>query len=130
MRKLLFSIFILCSFIFNVHAQKSDAIYKVVDVKPVFQYICCNNTNDCILEYFKTHAKWPTDDDIQGTIYIQCVVEKNGKLSTFKVIRGLDPRYDSVSVHVLKAMPVWKPGKKNGKIVRTEIVVPARWQLY
>lgn len=109
-------------------SQNSDnRIYIKVDTNPEFVYSDCDNTKDCIELYVKTHARWPTDDDIMARILIQCVVEKNGKLTNFKVIRGFEVRYDKASIDILKSMPPWKAGKIKGKKVRTQITIPVKW---
>jgi len=107
--------------------SRENRVYIKVDSIPEFVYSDCNNTKSCIELYVKTNAQWPTDDDIIVTIYIQCIVEKNGKLTNFKVIRGLDEIYDKASIDILKSMPLWKPGMIKEKIVRTQITIPVKW---
>ena len=109
--------------------KRDDKVHIKVDSYPEFVYSGCDNTKDCIELYVKTHAIWPTEDDIKATIYIQCIVEKNGKLTNFKIIRGLEARYDKASIDILKSMPLWKSGKIKGKSVRTQITIPVKWDL-
>ena len=106
--------------------NRDNRIYIKVDTNPIFVYSGCDNTKNGIELYVKTHAKWPTDDDIVAKILIQCIVEKNGKLTNFKVIRGLEVKYDKASIDILKSMPPWKAGKIKGKKVRTQIIIPVK----
>jgi len=109
--------------------RKNEKVHIKVDSDPEFVFSGCDNTKDCIELYVNTHAIWPTEDDIQATIYIQCIVEKNGKLTNFKIVRGLEARYDKASIDIIKSMPMWKSGKLKGKKVRTQITIPVKWDL-
>lgn len=54
---------------------------------------------------------------------------KNGELTNFKIIRGLETRFDKASIDVLKIMPLWKPGEIKEKKVRTQITIRVKWDL-
>lgn len=66
---------------------------------------------------------------IQGKVYIGFIVEKNGSLSDFKVVRGIGGGCDEEAIRVLKLSPLWKPGYANGKPVRTSYTLPITFQL-
>ena len=67
--------------------------------------------------------------NIQGKVYVQFVVEKNGKVSNVKVVRGVDKNLDKEAVRVVKSFPDWKAGKQRGKAVRVYFTVPINFQL-
>jgi TonB family protein len=69
------------------------------------------------------------ENKIQGKVYIGFVIEKNGSLSDFKVIRGIGGGCDEEAIRVLKLSPLWKPGYSNGKPVRTSYTLPITFQL-
>ena len=54
---------------------------------------------------------------------MQVVIEKDGSLTNFKIIRGLTPcnGYNEEVIRLLKLFPKWKPGSINGKPVRVLI---------
>lgn len=54
---------------------------------------------------------------------IHFVVEKNGDLSHFKVLKSAYPNFDRQFIRMLKKMPKWNPGIKNGRAVRTRYAV-------
>lgn len=66
-----------------------------------------------------------------GKCYLQFVVDKEGKISSVKVLRGVPscPECDKEAVRVLKAMPDWKPGKIKGKDVSSYFTMPIDFQL-
>lgn len=66
---------------------------------------------------------------IQGKVYIQFVVEKNGSVSNIKVVRGVDELLDKEAVRVISEMPKWTPGKQRGKAVRVSYTMPITFRL-
>jgi periplasmic protein TonB len=110
------------------YCQNNDTtIFLKVDSIPKFYYSECNDNANCIKLYLKRHQSWPTDDDIIAIVYIQCIIEKDGKLTNFKIFRGFDERYEKASIDILKSMPLWKPGEIGDKAVRTQIIIPVEW---
>ncbi|MEJ7692119.1 energy transducer TonB [Daejeonella sp.] len=65
----------------------------------------------------------------QGKVYIGFVVEKNGSLTDFKIIKGIGNGCDEEAIRVLKLSPAWKPGMAEGKPVRTSYVQPITYQI-
>jgi hypothetical protein len=51
-------------------------------------------------------------------VFIGFIVETNGQLTGFRVLRGDTPETDSAVINLLRTMPAWKPGKHEGKEVR------------
>ena len=69
------------------------------------------------------------ENNIQGKVFVQFVIEKDGSVSDVKVARSVDPSLDKEAIRVVKAMPKWKPGKQRGKPVRVSYTVPINFQL-
>ena len=67
--------------------------------------------------------------DIEGTVWVEFVVEKDGSLSHIKVLRGVHPALDSEAVSMVRQMPAWIPGKQRGEIVRQHILMPIDFKL-
>lgn len=68
-------------------------------------------------------------NNIQGRVTVQFVVEKNGSIGEVKVVRGKDPDLDKEAVRVVKAMPNFIPGKMNGQAVRVWYTLPINFKL-
>jgi TonB family protein len=66
---------------------------------------------------------------VEGVVYIQFVVERDGSLSNIIPVKGLGAGCDELAVEVLKNYGHWIPGKQQGKIVRTSRVIPIRFVL-
>ena len=56
---------------------------------------------------------------IEGTVFVQFVVNKDGSLSDVRVHKGLDQECNKEAVRLIKASAPWVAGKKRGKPVRT-----------
>lgn len=66
----------------------------------------------------------PEADGVNGKIYIQFVVEKDGSLSDIKSMRDIGHGTGEEAVRVLKFSPKWIPGEQDGKPVRVQYSLP------
>ena len=57
------------------------------------------------------------------------VVERDGSVTGVDILKGVDPALDKEAMRVAKLMPKWKPGKQQGKAVRTRFKVPVVFRL-
>ena len=64
---------------------------------------------------------------IQGRVVAQMIIRSDGKVSDVKIIRSLHPDLDKEVVRVLETMPLWVPGKKDGKAVNSQITIPVKF---
>ena len=71
--------------------------------------------------------KCVTSATVKGRSIIEFVVEKDGTVSDFKVVRSLHKDCDEEAIRVLKTMPKWKPGKVCGKPIRVKYTVPVQF---
>ena len=58
------------------------------------------------------------ENNIQGKVFVQFVIEKDGSVSNVKVTRYVDPSLDKEAIRVIQSMPKWIPGKQRKKPVR------------
>jgi len=67
--------------------------------------------------------------NIEGVVYIQFVVEKDGSLTNVLAAKGIGFGCDELAVEVVENAPKWKPGKQRGKPVRSRQMIPIRFKL-
>jgi protein TonB len=106
---------------------ETDDPFIVVEDKPQFP-----GGEGELLRFLATQVKYPQiarETNIQGTVYAQFVIEKNGKVSNVKVMRGIGGGCDEEAVRVLRAMPDWTPGKQRGMPVRVMFTIPVSFKL-
>lgn len=61
---------------------------------------------------------------------VRFVVRKDGCVDQVEVIRALNDELDRVAVDVVKGMPRWIPGRKNGVSVDVRYVLPVIFRTY
>ena len=86
---------------------------------------------DKMLQFIAENVRVPkcvTYASVEGRSIIEMVVEKDGTLSDFKVVRSLHKDCDAEAIRVLKLMPKWKPGKVCGKPIRVKYTVPVQFK--
>jgi protein TonB len=66
---------------------------------------------------------------IEGKVFTKFVIEKDGTVTNVAVTKGIGYGCDDETVRVVKLLPKWNPGKKDGKIVRTRFTLPIVFQL-
>ena len=66
---------------------------------------------------------------IQGKVYVEFTVEKDGSIEDVKVRRGVSAGLDKEAMRMIKAMPAWNPGKMNGKPVKCRFTLPVNFIL-
>lgn len=104
-----------------------DEVYGAVDVMP--EYFGGVNA---MFDFIQKNVNYPESakkKGIEGRVFVQFVVEKDGSLSSFQVLRGVNDELNDEAIRVLKMMPKWKPGMKDGKPVRVQYTMPFKFQL-
>ena len=74
-------------------------------------------------ENYKT-PKTPEDVKLTGKVYLTFIIEADGNLSNFKVLRDIGYGTGEEAVRVLKSSPKWNPGTINDEPVRTLYSLP------
>ncbi|MBL4592563.1 MAG: energy transducer TonB [Flavobacteriales bacterium] len=85
---------------------------------------------DDLFKYLGDNLKYPKRDKevgIQGTVYLQFIVGKNGEIRNVKILRGVSELIDKEALRVVKAMPKWKPGIQNDKPVSVIYNLPIKF---
>ncbi|QEC51685.1 outer membrane transport energization protein TonB [Anseongella ginsenosidimutans] len=103
-----------------------DKVYSFASIekKPQFP-----GGNDKILSYIGKNFNYPAiarENNIQGTVYVQFTIEKDGSVSNVKAVRGQDlgGGLAEEAVRVVKDMPNWTPGEQNGQKVKVSYTLP------
>lgn len=109
-------------------AQNTDSdAYAVVDVAP--EYV---GGQTAMIEFLWKNLQYPAEameKNVQGTVYVSFIVEKDGSISNVVLKRDIGSGCGEEAVRVVKMMPKWTPGKQNGKEVRTQFILPVTFKL-
>lgn len=118
----------------------TDDVFKVVEVMPSFPgcedqmgqdgYHAC--AQRAMLNFMYENIRYPKDakdNDIQGTVVVQFIVEKDGSLRDIAVVRDIGGGCGEEVQRMVASMPKWHPGKQSGKTVRVQLNLPVRFQM-
>lgn len=85
-----------------------------------------------MFKFIKENLKYPSQAQnagVQGKVILNFVVNKDGKITNIKVVRGIGFGCDEEAVRVLEKMPRWNPGKMGGKAVPVYFTFPITFKL-
>jgi len=85
-----------------------------------------------IIKFISQNFNWPSEGEemgIQGNILCGFVIEKDGSVNIVEVVRPLQCWFDAEAMRVIKRMPKWTAGKKDGRPVRVYFILPVRINL-
>ena len=85
-----------------------------------------------LFEFIRDNLKYPQeaiDNQTEGRVILQFVVDKRGKVNNIQVKRSIDPALDRAAIDVVRALPAWKPGMQNGKQVNVRYTLPIVFKL-
>lgn len=110
-----------------VAPNDDDVIFTVVEQQAQFP-----DGMEAMYKFIQKNMKYPAAPrrmGIEGSVFVQFVVDKEGSISDIQVIKGIHADCDKEAVRVVKMMPPWKPGKQNGRAVKSRFVLPIKFKL-
>lgn len=108
-------------------SQGDDKVYDQVDKMPEFK-----GGMEGLIKYISSNVKYPKSaekNNVQGKVFVEFVVGKDGKVSNVKVKKAANKELDVEAVRVVQSMPDWTPGEKDGKKVKVKMVLPIVFKL-
>jgi TonB family protein len=105
-----------------------EGVYNWAQAMPEFP-----GGQNALDNYVNNHIDYPQqaiDDNTAGTVRVSFVVDEHGKVTKAHVIGDkLGNGLDEQALKVVSNMPAWKPGKVNGKNVKTRLELPIAFQV-
>ena len=111
----------------KVTLKDADSIFRIVDQMPEFP-----GGIDAMTGFVASNIKYPQDaidEGKEGRVFVSFVVEKDGWVSNVKVLKGVCESIDEEAARVVRGMPRWKPGMKDGKPARVSFQLPVTFKL-
>ena len=134
------------------NAIHDDPIFEVVEEPAQYP-----GGQAALMQYLAQNIRYPkisAENGVQGRVIVQFVIEKDGSLSNFKVVKDAKPVLDGITVNaqgttaegndipkeaygalniealrVLRGMPNWTPAKQRGQVVRLKYTIPVTFRL-
>lgn len=104
--------------------------YNDCDQRPVF--LNSQDPRQFLDKWVYQYLKYPEKalmDGVQGRVMVDFIIEKDGKVTDVRVVKGVSPELDAEAVKVVSASPKWKPGRVAGNKVRTSVTIPVEFRL-
>ena len=102
--------------------------YAAVQEKPTFMDRDANE----FTKWVYANMEYPDaakENGVQGRVTLEFTIDKSGRVSNIKILRGVDPVLDNEAVRVISKSPKWSPGKNRGKAVDVKYTFPIVFQL-
>lgn len=104
-----------------------DYVFVIVEEMPEFP-----GGKDSLYKFLGANIVYPNKakkDGIEGKVYVNFTIEKDGTINKVKVLRSVHPLLDEEAIRVVESFPKWKPGKQKGKTVRVSYNLPLNFVL-
>lgn len=105
----------------------SDSVFTFVDDQPEYP-----GGFDSLRSMVARKLKYPSEarmKGIEGKVFIEFIVEKNGKVTHAHIKKGIDTACDQEALRVVAGLNDWMPGKQRGEAVRVRFVMPINFKL-
>jgi TonB family protein len=105
----------------------SEEVYTIVEEMPDFP-----GGQTALRNFIAKAVKYPTEASskgIQGKVFVNFVVSKDGSVKNARIVRGVDPLLDMEALRVVNTLPAFKPGKQKGNIVAVQYTIPINFAL-
>ncbi|MFZ6014193.1 MAG: TonB family protein [Bacteroidota bacterium] len=104
-----------------------DSIHTVVDTMPEYR-----GGYEGMMRAIKNTMRYPASarrQGIDGIVYVSFIIDKQGRASDVRVIRGISLDCDAEASRVVSTLNDWTPGKHRGKVVNLRFVLPLKFKL-
>ncbi len=111
--------------------------FKIVEEMPLFGDCKTKKCSDeKLIDYLYSNLDYPKEAmeaGIEGRVYIQFIVEKDGSVSNVHLARGIGGGLDEAALTVIKEMnkldKVFQAGKQRGQKVKVMYTIPISFKL-
>lgn len=108
--------------------KKVDTVYESVDIAPEFI-----GGDDALFKYIATNLKYPAKDkesNRNGKVIIQFIVNARGRIYDAKIVKNTgSEEMGKEALKVIRNMPDWQPGIKNGNPASVMYVIPITFNI-
>ncbi len=100
-----------------------NEVFMVVEDMPVFRNGNAGEFRNFIFENLR-YPVYASQKEIQGRVFVQFTVEKDGKVSNARIVRSAHPDLDAETLRVVMESPEWTPGRQRGQPVNVQFTFP------
>ena len=104
-----------------------EEVFTVVEQMPQFP-----GGEAALMKHLQSLINYPpmaAENNVQGKVVVQFVVDKTGRVGEVKVVRSVDKDLDREAARVCKSLPKFTPGRQNGHPVSVWYTLPVFFKL-
>ena len=113
--------------VFEEPEEEVEEIFTIVEDQPEFP-----GGIGAFYKYGATNLRYPAQArrmGIAGKVFVQFVVEKDGRLTDVQILKGIGAGCDEEALRVIKKSKAWKPGRQRGRPVKVRMIIPINFRL-
>ena len=95
----------------NYNVVEGDTIYKFTDVMPKHPLGI-----EGVMSFLTRNVQYPEEEKkkrITGRVMIQFIIDKEGNVTSPKILRGITPAIDTEAIRVINLLPPFKPAQMD-----------------
>ena len=108
-----------------------DAVpFYECDVKPTF--LGSSDPAVFLKKWVYVYLRYPREavqNGIQGRVQVDFIIDEKGKVGSVRAVRSSDPLLTDEAIRVIEASPDWKPGRINGRKVKSRMSLNVEFRL-
>ncbi len=88
--------------------------------------------NEALTKFIIKNLRYPKSaiiQKIEGLIYIEILIESDGRISRSTLLNQLNPELEKEAIRIIEKMPKWIPAIKNNQKIRSSIILPIRFTI-
>jgi protein TonB len=108
-----------------IEEEVIEEVFVIVEKEPMPE-----GGFEAFYTYLAKELKYPASAirmGISGSVYIQFIIEKDGRITQASVVKGIGAGCDEEAIRVVQNGPPWTPGKQRGVPVRVKKIIPVKF---
>lgn len=131
------SILVLISLLYTLNTQsQTKSQYKSSETEEVFTIVeqmpSFPGGEKALYRFIGLTISYPVEaqaNNESGIVYISCLISKKGKVVETWFLNSVSPSIDREAGRLVKKMPPWIPGTKNGENAKIKITISIKFTL-
>ncbi|NEN25142.1 energy transducer TonB [Cryomorpha ignava] len=119
--------------VISVISAKAEVVTEeVIELPFVDEWPSFPGGDTARVKYLMANVNYPDKAKhvgVQGTVWVEFIIAKDGSIEDAVVIRGVGAGLDEEALRVVNEMPRWTPGKQRGLPVKVRFRLPIKYTL-
>lgn len=111
----------------EIQEVREDNTFTIVEEPAKFP-----GGKEAFVQYVGENMRYPKQAQtlgVEGTVYVEFIVETDGSISNVEVLKGIGAGCDAEAKRIMEESPKWNPGTQQGTIVRQKLMQKLSFKL-